>query len=145
MGWVRDLCDVHYGYSPRVAHPTVSSSHVFGITTPEGLAASTIRSAGSVISFLHLSSRGCQTQWARFCSPSSFKGYLIHLYPRMSVCRLRDATHTLSDGVSLYKTALLRALYRTMFHGFLRVGEATSKSPHPYSTVIFHLTSREQW
>ena len=31
-------------------------------------------------------------------------------------------------GFSLYKTALLRALYLTMFHGFLRVGEATSKS-----------------
>ena len=29
---------------------------------------------------------------------------------------------------SLYKTALLMALYLTMFHGFLRVGEATSKS-----------------
>ena len=32
-------------------------------------------------------------------------------------------------GFSLYKTNLLRAFYLTMFHAFLRIGEATSKSP----------------
>ena len=32
-------------------------------------------------------------------------------------------------GFSLYKTTLLRAFFLTMFHAFLRIGEATSKSP----------------
>ena len=99
----------------------------------KGLAASTIRSAGSAISFLH-KLQGMPDTMGSFLITKFLQGLsnsTITHDVRLPITRAifyRMLRTFPVMGFSLYKTALLRALYLTMFHGFLRVGEATSKS-----------------
>ena len=99
----------------------------------KGLAASTIRSAGSAISFLHklqgmpdTMGSFLVTKFLHRLSNSTIAHDVGLPITRAILYRMLRSFQVM--GFSLYKTTLLRALYLTMFHGFLRVGEATSKS-----------------
>ena len=98
----------------------------------KGLAASTIRSAGLAISFLHklqgmpdTMGSFLVTKFLQGLSNSTITHDVLLPITRAILYRMLRAFPVM--GFSLYKTSLLRALYLTMFHGFLRVGEATSK------------------
>ena len=97
------------------------------------LAVSTIRSAGSALSFLHRMKE----------VPDPMDSYLLKKFVQglsnASVCQdirlpiTRAILHKMLEaipimGFTLYRAALLKSLYLTLFHGFLRIGEATSKS-----------------
>ena len=105
----------------------------FALLHQKGLAASTIRSAGSVISFLH-KLQGMPDTMGSFLVSKFLQGLsnspIAHdvglPITRTILYRMLRALSVM--GFSLSKTALLWALYLTMFHGFFRVGEGTSKS-----------------
>ena len=100
----------------------------------KGLAASNIRSSGSAISFLH-KLRGMPNPMTSFLVAKFLHGLSnanASQDVRLPITRpiLHRMLKALSViGFSLYKSTLLRAFYLTMFHAFLRIGEATSKSP----------------
>ena len=100
----------------------------------KGLAASTIRSSGSAISFLH-KLRGMPDPMTSFLVAKFLHGLLnVNASQDVRLPITRPILHRMLRalvvmGFSLYKTTLLRAFFLTMFHAFLRIGEATSKSP----------------
>ena len=99
-----------------------------------GLAASTIRSSGSAIAFLH-KIRGIPDPMGSFLVAKLLQGLSSgNASQDVQLPITRPILHRMLRGLnvmgfSMYKTALLRALYLAMFHAFLRIGEATYKSP----------------
>ena len=107
---------------------------------------STIRSAGSAMAFLH-KLHGLPDPMEAFIVRKFLQG-LSNMSTsqdiRLPIIRgiLNRMIRSLSVmGFSLYKVLMLRALYLTLFHGFLRIGEATSKtsssSPIQYKDLTF--------
>ena len=107
---------------------------VFASLHQRGLAASTIHSSGSAIAFLH-KIRGMLDPMASFkvakllqrLSNDNASQDVRLPITRPILHRMLRALNVM--GFSLYKTTLLRALYLAMFHAFLRIREATYKSP----------------
>ena len=110
------------------------------------LSSSTIRSAGSAMAFLH-KLHGLPDPMEAFIVRKFLQG-LSNMSTsqdiRLPITRgiLNRLIRSLSVmGFSLYKVLMLRALYLTLFHGFLRIGEATSKtsssSPIQYKDLTF--------
>ena len=106
------------------------------------LSSSTIRSAGSAMAFLH-KLHGFPDPMEAFIVRKFLQG-LSNMSTsqdiRLPITRgiLNRMIRSLSVmGFSLYKVLMLRALYLTLFHGFLRIGEATSSSPIQYKDLTF--------
>ena len=105
------------------------------------LTVSTLRSAGSAISYQH-KMRGIPDPMEAFVVKKLFLGLAsgedkgdIHLPITRELLR-KMVLAISSMGFLQYKVVLLQALFLTLFHGFLRIGEATS-SPST-STQIQH-------
>ena len=114
------------------------------------LSSSTIRSAGSALAFLH-NLQGMPDPIETFIVRKFLQG-LSNLSTsqdiRLPITRgiLNRMIKSLSVmGFSLYKVLILRAMYLTLFHGFLHIGEATLKTSTS-SPILFKdltLTSSE--
>ena len=105
------------------------------------LAPSTIRSAGSALGYLHKINS----------LPDPTTAFIVQkLLTGMSKGAQRDDIRlpitrgilhrllgaTIAMGLHSYKTTMLRALYLLLFHGFLRIGEATTSSGSTTSLLL---------
>ena len=132
----------------RSVLPVLSFHIILFLTSlhQKDLSSSTIRSAGSAMAFLHKLHR----------LPDPMEAFIVRKFLqglskmstsqdiRLPITRgiLNRMIRSLSVmGFSLYKVLMLSALYLTLFHGFLRIGEAISKtsssSPIQYKDLTF--------
>ena len=144
----------HVGTVPRIPNKVLLSPPVLPIPPVNillfvaylhkmDLTVSILRSAGSAISYQH-KMRGIPDPMEAFVVKKLFLGLAsgedngdIRLPITRELLLHKMVLAIPSMGFSQYKVVLLQALFLTLFHGFLRIGEATS-SPSA-STPIQHL------
>ena len=136
--------------TPTLPAPTAYVLLFLASLRKKALAASTIRSAGSALSYLHMI-KGLTDPMEAFIIKKFIQGLLNGT--RSTDVRLpitRGILHRMVDSIPMmgfnkYKTVLLQAFYLTLFHGFLRIGEATAGSggsvPFQSSEVSFTASS----